>query len=142
MTTLQVYEFQGYQFDWTTDSDGNPVCQAQQLGIALGFTPSYVPTVVERIYPKFKFQSSMGKPGRPSWYLREPGIYQMIFESKSDLAQKFQLWVFEDVLPKLRASSDRQTSTDAASFIETATTEMSDRLNHLLELERSKVASL
>jgi prophage antirepressor-like protein len=104
MSTLQLFDFEGHQIDWGQDDQGNPVCEARQLGKILGFSPSYVPEVVSRIYPQFKFQSAMGKPGRPSWYLREPGIYQMIFESKSDIAQRFQCWVFEEVLPKLRTS--------------------------------------
>jgi prophage antirepressor-like protein len=103
MSTLQLFDFEGHQIDWGKDDQGNPICEARQLGKILGFSASYVPEVVSRIYPQFKFQSAMGKPGRPSWYLREPGIYQMIFESKSDIAQRFQCWVFEEVLPKLRA---------------------------------------
>jgi anti-repressor protein len=37
-------------------------------------------------------------------YLSEPGLYQLIFASKTDWAKQFQRWVFEEVLPKLRAS--------------------------------------
>lgn len=110
MSEIQLFVFEGCEMEWFLDSEGNPVCQAQQLGMILGFTPSYIPTVVERIYPKFKFQASMGKAGRPAWYLREPGIYQMIFESKSDIAQNFQLFVFEDVLPKLRRGELKECS--------------------------------
>jgi prophage antirepressor-like protein len=36
-------------------------------------------------------------------YLSEPGLYQLIFSSKTDWAKQFQRWVFEEVLPKLRA---------------------------------------
>lgn len=36
-------------------------------------------------------------------YLAEPGLYQLIFASKTDWAKQFQRWVFEEVLPKLRA---------------------------------------
>lgn len=36
-------------------------------------------------------------------YLSEPGLYQLIFSSKTEWAKKFQRWVFEEVLPKLRA---------------------------------------
>lgn len=37
-------------------------------------------------------------------YVSEPGLYALIFRSKTVQAQKFQDWVFEEVLPKLRAS--------------------------------------
>lgn len=36
-------------------------------------------------------------------YLSEPGLYQLIFASKTEWAKQFQRWVFEEVLPKLRA---------------------------------------
>ena len=49
----------------------------------------------------FKQQFSFGV-GRPSWYILEPGIYQLAFKSSSIKALEFQKWVFEEVLPKLR----------------------------------------
>jgi prophage antirepressor-like protein len=132
MSTLELFDFEGYPLDWGKDDQGNPICEARQLGAILGFSPSYVPEVVSRIYPKFKFQSSMGKPGRPSWYLREPGIYQMIFESKSDLAQRFQCWVFEEVLPKLRA--------DGGYIMPTATSEQIEGLEQKLQSMQKRMA--
>lgn len=36
-------------------------------------------------------------------YISEPGFYQLIFGSKTAKAKGFQKWVFEEVLPKLRA---------------------------------------
>ena len=103
MSAIKIFEFEGKTLEWSQDEQGSPICEARKLGDILGFSSSYVPEIVSRIYPQFKFQSSMGKPGRPSWWLREPGVYQMIFESKSDVAMRFQCWVFEEVLPKLRA---------------------------------------
>lgn len=35
-------------------------------------------------------------------YLNESGLYQLIFGSKLEIAQKFQKWVFETVLPQIR----------------------------------------
>ena len=35
-------------------------------------------------------------------YINESGLYQLIFASKMDIAQKFQKWVFETVLPSIR----------------------------------------
>jgi prophage antirepressor-like protein len=131
MSKLQIFSFAGQDLEWFTDSDNNPACQAQQLGLILGFTPSYIPKIVDRIYPKFKFQDSMGKSGRPAWYLREPGIYQMIFESKSDVAQKFQLWVFEEVLPKLRA--------DGGYIMPTATSEELQGLRSQIDRYESRL---
>jgi prophage antirepressor-like protein len=35
-------------------------------------------------------------------FITECGLYQLIFNSKMDIAQKFQQWVFKSVLPKIR----------------------------------------
>jgi prophage antirepressor-like protein len=34
--------------------------------------------------------------------LYEPGLYQLVFESKLPIAEAFQDWVFSDVLPTIR----------------------------------------
>jgi prophage antirepressor-like protein len=38
--------------------------------------------------------------------LEEPGIYQLIFSSKLPSAEKFQDWVFEEVLPSIRKTGE------------------------------------
>lgn len=35
-------------------------------------------------------------------FINESGLYQLIFSSKLEIAQKFQRWVFETVLPQIR----------------------------------------
>jgi len=51
----------------------------------------------------FQIDDGTNRSGRVN-YLSEPGLYQLIFASKSVAAKNFQRWVFEEVLPKLRAS--------------------------------------
>lgn len=41
--------------------------------------------------------------GRESWYVMEPGFYQLLHASKHPAAKRFQRWVYAEVLPKLRA---------------------------------------
>jgi|LakMenE01Jun11ns_1017448.scaffolds.fasta_scaffold9912182_2 prophage antirepressor-like protein len=41
-------------------------------------------------------------------YINESGLYQLIFASKMDIAQKFQKWVFEIVLPSIRKTNAYQ----------------------------------
>lgn len=41
-------------------------------------------------------------------YINESGLYQLIFASKMDIAQKFQKWVFETVLPSIRKTHSFQ----------------------------------
>lgn len=42
----------------------------------------------------------------------EPGIYQLIFNSKLPLAKEFQHWVFEKVLPSIRKTGSYSVSPD------------------------------
>ena len=39
-------------------------------------------------------------------YISEPGLYQLIFSSRLELAENFRSWVFEDVLPSLRKTGE------------------------------------
>lgn len=41
--------------------------------------------------------------GKESWYVMEPGFYQLLHVSKHPAAKRFQRWVYSEVLPKLRA---------------------------------------
>lgn len=56
-------------------------------------------------------------------YLSEPGLYQLIFASKTDWAKQFQRWVFEEVLPKLRASGGYIMPTATSEQIEALVSE-------------------
>lgn len=43
------------------------------------------------------------KHGKDSWYVLEPGLYQLLHASNHPAAKRFQRWVYSEVLPKLRA---------------------------------------
>lgn len=49
----------------------------------------------DETYPPYNYQKN-------TIYLNEMGIYQLIFKSKMEMAQKFQEWVFKVVLPSIR----------------------------------------
>ena len=57
--------------------------------------------------------------------VNEPGLYQLIFGSKLESAQRFQRWVFEEVLPSIRKNgfyvSDNLTANQVARLQQTAT---------------------
>jgi prophage antirepressor-like protein len=131
MNAAQLFCFEGTELEWFIDPEGNPACKAQELGELLGFSPTYVPTLIEKVYPNFRFQSSMGRVGRPFWYLREPGIYQFIFMSKAEIALRFQLWVWEVVLPSIRKTDGYMQPTaspENLQYWQAQTTEMSAQI--------------
>lgn len=74
----------------------------QDLLEILEFSTNNASKFLDRhVSKEFKVQISQGV-GRPSWFLLEPGVYQLAFASKSAKSLKFQKWVFEEVLPSIR----------------------------------------
>jgi prophage antirepressor-like protein len=58
----------------------------------------------QRIFDGAKGIATADTPGGPQEMLTvsEPGLYQLIFQSRKPEAVEFQRWVFEDLLPNLR----------------------------------------
>lgn len=54
--------------------------------------------------------------GKEAWFVKEPGLYQLAFVSKTPSAKKFQRWVLEEVLPKLRADGYYIARTDSETL--------------------------
>jgi prophage antirepressor-like protein len=74
--------------------------------------------LTRHVNPKYIIQINDGtnRAGKTN-YLSEAGLYQLVFASKTDWAVKFQEWVFEDVLPKLRAEGQYTISKEPLSEI-------------------------
>jgi prophage antirepressor-like protein len=73
--------------------------------------------------------------GKESWYVMEPGLYQLVHASESPAAKRFQRWVFGDVLKKLRSQGYYIAQTDAETLtaLEAKISELQES-NKLLEV--------
>lgn len=59
--------------------------------------------VAKRVRGKYKHQISLGLAGRSPLFVSEPGLYQVIMRAdQSPVAERFQDWVYEEVLPSIR----------------------------------------
>lgn len=59
--------------------------------------------VAKRVREKYKHKISLGLQGRSPIFVNEPGLYQVVMRAdQSDKAERFQDWVYEEVLPSLR----------------------------------------
>lgn len=58
----------------------------------------YLPTVLD----DFEYKEIKAEAGRPSLFIREEGVYQLIMASKSQCAVIFKKWLAYEVLPKIR----------------------------------------
>lgn len=103
MNNISVFEFESNEVRFV---DGKPV--ANDVAKTLGYAdPSK--TISTKVKPKNKSVTKMvtvdGKL-RDVTVLEEAGIYQLIFGSKLPSAEKFQDWVFNDVLPSIRKTGN------------------------------------
>jgi prophage antirepressor-like protein len=110
--------------DWFRGTD---VCKALRIS-----NPS---VMINRVASEYSQEIQIGS-GRPALYVSEPGLYALIFSSKSLEAKKFQRWVFEEVLPKLRSQGCYIAQTDAETLARLKA-EVSE-LESQLETEQAK----
>lgn len=49
---------------------------------------------------------------RQTYVVNEPGLYQLIFQSRKEQAKKFRKWIFEEVIPALRKTGSYESAED------------------------------
>ena len=96
---LKKFSFESQEIRFV---DGKPV--ANDVARILGYADT-AKTVSTKVKPKNRSVTKLvtvdGKL-RDVTVLEEAGIYQLIFGSKLPIAEKFQDWVFDEVLPSIR----------------------------------------
>lgn len=98
MNSLTVFEFDSQEIRFV---DGKPV--ANDVAKLLGYADP-AKTISTKVKDKNRGVTKMVTPSgiQSVTVLEEAGIYQLIFSSKLPSAEKFQDWVFEEVLPAIR----------------------------------------
>ena len=98
MTNLTIFNFEDNEIRFV---DGLPV--ANDVAKVLGYADVSA-TISKKVFPDNKGLAKIETPGgmQSITVLKEAGIYQLIFSSKLSHAQKFQQWVFNEVLPSIR----------------------------------------
>ena len=88
--------------------DDQPWFHASQVAKALGYSnPSK--SLRDNVSTKYNQQLDLGRRGSTPNFISEPGLYQLIMRSTLPAAQRFQDWVFEEVLPAIRKSGKYET---------------------------------
>jgi len=96
------FQFGGEDVRIFISDDGAPRWVLRDVCDALGLkSPEQVAT---RIKEEEKGMRIVHTPGGPQemTVLTEPGLYRLIFRSRKQEAERFQRWVFHDVLPEIR----------------------------------------
>jgi prophage antirepressor-like protein len=95
---LSVFEYESKEVRFV---NGFPV--ANDVAMVLGYK-SPADAVYRIVDQEYKGVCKSQTPGGKQniTILKEPGIYQLIFSSKLESADRFRSWVFEEVLPSIR----------------------------------------
>jgi hypothetical protein len=98
MSNIILFQFESNEIRFV---DGLPV--ANDVAIALGYSDPAA-TISKKVSEQNKSVAELATPGgiQKAALLKEAGIYQLIFGSKLESAEKFQDWVFSVVLPSIR----------------------------------------
>jgi len=98
MSNIQLFQFEEQEIRFV---EGKPV--ANDVAKVLGYRDP-ADAVYRLVKSKNKGVCKTQTPGgmQSVTVLEEAGIYQLIFGSKLSIAEKFQDWVFEEVLPSIR----------------------------------------
>jgi hypothetical protein len=98
--------FQESEINFDIDDKGRVWFLAQNVVSQLGLSVSHTGQFMDRhVFADYKQKRVLGE-GRPAWYIAEPGVYQLAFRADTDNARNFQHWVFENVLPSIRARGE------------------------------------
>ena len=100
MNNISVFEFESNELEIAV-INGQPWFNASQVAKALGYAnPSKA--LQDNVSAKYNQQLDLGRRGKKPIFISEPGLYQLVMRSNLPNAEKFQDWVFEEVLPDIR----------------------------------------
>lgn len=87
--------------------EGKPI--ANDVAFILGYADPAA-TVTKKVKAKYKGVAKIATPGglQSVTVLEEGGIYQLVLSSKLPVADEFQDWLFEEVLPSIRKTGSYQ----------------------------------
>jgi prophage antirepressor-like protein len=115
LTIASSLEFSSQSFTVYLDPDNETWFQGLESCNQLELTNPTL-TLQRHVSPQYRCQIADGR-GKPAWFIKEPGLYQLIFASKSERAEKFREWVFKDILPTIRKTgSYTATAADQQHF--------------------------
>lgn len=105
MTELSIFDFEGQGIRAKgIDSINTLEWIAADVGAVLGINQSTLSLRLAKMPESWKGIHLMNTPGGPQQVLTvtEPGLYELIFRSDKPAAQRFRVWMFEEVLPSIR----------------------------------------
>lgn len=104
MNDLAIFNYYGKEVRTITDENGNPWFAGKDVAETLGYSDT------DQAIRKHCKLSKLFKPveltglecgPRGMMFIPEPDIYRLVAHSKLPAAEKFEAWIFEEVLPAI-----------------------------------------
>ncbi|MEG3863533.1 BRO-N domain-containing protein [Microcoleus sp. herbarium12] len=143
MTELSIFDFEGQEIRVFGSTD-TPEWVVADVGAVLGISQSTLSERVSKMPESWKGIRSnrtgsgvhigltdTNKGERQMLTVTEPGLYELIFRSDKPAAQRFRVWMFEEVLPSIRRTGSYSRSTSEQVF--------DPQLSQFIELAQSQV---
>ena len=113
MTCLNVYYFNNQPVSVLIDTEGEPWFNAEEVAKILAYDN---PKMAILCFVSAKYKSTPNEIARGcvlnieqeygSVFISKPGLYELMFPSNLQVAKDFKYWVFEEVLPSIRADKE------------------------------------
>jgi prophage antirepressor-like protein len=132
MTELSIFDFEGQEIR-VSGSAERPEWVAADVGAVLGLEHTTLSRRVAKLPETWKGVYSIHTLGGQQQMLTvtEPGLYELIFRSDKPAAQRFRVWMFEEVLPSIRRTG---------SYSLSASHQVLDpQISQLIELAQTQV---
>lgn len=98
---IEMFDFKGHDVHVVFSEQGEPRWVASDVARALGYETTT--SMTRNIRDRHKGVQTVDTLGGPRWMttLTEAGLYSAILRSRSEMAEEFQDWVTDEVLPSI-----------------------------------------
>jgi prophage antirepressor-like protein len=135
MSNLINFQFDGNDVQVFKDENGNPWFFGKQICNALEIRNSR--DALSRLDTDEKVVGNADTFGgqQSATFISEPGVYHLIFQSRSRRANEFKRWVTHDVLPRIRTTGSYQGQKQLPQTYSEALRELADTWEQKQQLE-------
>ena len=100
--SIEMFDFKGHDVRVAVDEQGEPRWVASDVAKVLGYRSA--PEISRFVRDRHKGIENLDTPGgrQNMTVLNEPGLYAAIMKSRAEMAEEFQDWVTDEVLPSIR----------------------------------------
>ena len=103
MNDITIFTYENTNIRTITAEDGTPLFCGKDIASILGYTNTTdaLKRHCKGVVKHYPIVDSLGR-SQSARFITEPDLYRLITHSKLPEAEKFERWVFEEVLPSIR----------------------------------------